>query len=96
MNAARARVFWKVFTAGFAPFTYFTSEYPLSAAMPKFRHWLFASAARAFVSGVPNGSAQELSSGENDRRHRDYTGRPRGDHECATTSSPLRSGRCLC
>jgi hypothetical protein len=26
--------------------------------MPKFRHWLFVSAARAFVSGAPNGSFQ--------------------------------------
>ena len=30
------------------------------------------------------------------RSHHHYTGRPRGDHERATTSSPFRSGRCFC
>ncbi len=57
MNAARARVFLKVFTAGFVPFAYFTSKYPLFAVRRN-QALGFVSALSAFVSESPNGSAQ--------------------------------------
>jgi hypothetical protein len=44
------------------------------------------------VSGVGRGLRRQAGR----RRHHHYTGRPGGDHERATTSSPPRSGRCLC
>jgi hypothetical protein len=59
-NAANAWVFSKVFTVGFAPFGYVTSKKPVSAAMPNSRYCVAVSAASAFVSDVPNGSAYVL------------------------------------